>query len=176
MGATRGEFCNASLRVFLLLLIVVIASVARTGNGVRAFAVRMPSGERYWTVIDEALEVVPRGACQARRDRPTPATITPGYSNAEAQVAISNMAGWLRGDCESGSAPIIHSGATYHQPRDRRIMGTRLRPPEQSVDHSALSVGHHAKYRYAYIRCGRPLPPDRPHRGRISYPRARADL
>jgi hypothetical protein len=89
MGATRGEFCNASLTVFLLLLIVVIASVARTGDGVRAFAVRMPSGERYWTVIDEALEVVPRGACQARRDRPTPATITPGYSNAEAQVAIS---------------------------------------------------------------------------------------
>ena len=25
----------------------------------RAFAVMMPSGERYWTVIDEALEVVP---------------------------------------------------------------------------------------------------------------------
>jgi hypothetical protein len=31
----------------------------------------------------------PRGACQARRDRPTPATITPGYSIAIAQVAIS---------------------------------------------------------------------------------------
>jgi hypothetical protein len=26
---------------------------------VRAFAVAMPSGERYWTVIDEVLDVVP---------------------------------------------------------------------------------------------------------------------
>lgn len=31
----------------------------------------------------------PRSACRARRDRLPPATITPGYSNAEAQGAIS---------------------------------------------------------------------------------------
>ena len=34
-------------------------SGTRTGVGVRAFAVTMPSGERYWTVLDDELCVVP---------------------------------------------------------------------------------------------------------------------
>jgi hypothetical protein len=56
---TRGKFCNASPAVLPLLLIVVITVGDESGGGVRAFAVTMPSGERYWTVLDEALEVVP---------------------------------------------------------------------------------------------------------------------
>jgi hypothetical protein len=56
---TRGKFCNASPAVLPLLLIVVITTGDESGGGVRAFAVTMPSGERYWTVLDEALEVVP---------------------------------------------------------------------------------------------------------------------
>src|SRR5260370_5854749 len=36
------------------------SSDARSGgSGMRAFAVRMPSGVRYWTVLDENLAVVP---------------------------------------------------------------------------------------------------------------------
>jgi hypothetical protein len=36
-----------------------LLSGTRTGDEVRAFAVRLPSGDRYWTVLDDELCVVP---------------------------------------------------------------------------------------------------------------------
>src|SRR5229473_2460446 len=58
MGHVTG-FCGASPRVRRSWLVVVHAAQREIGgSGMRAFPVRLPSGVRYWTVLDEDLAVV----------------------------------------------------------------------------------------------------------------------
>jgi len=52
-------FCGASPGVRCSWLVVFMQLSARSGDqGMRAFPVRLPSGARYWTVLDEDLAVV----------------------------------------------------------------------------------------------------------------------
>src|SRR6266516_52110 len=58
MGHATG-FCGVSPRVWCSRLVVVHAAQREIGgSGMRAFPVRLPSGARYWTVLDEDLAVV----------------------------------------------------------------------------------------------------------------------
>ena len=40
-----------------------------TGDGIRAFKVKLPSGARYWTVVDDELAVVPEADAYLRHLR-----------------------------------------------------------------------------------------------------------
>ena len=58
-SATRGWWCDRCPCVWCSLLVVVrVAWHEIGGMRVRAFPVRLPSGVRYWTVLDEDLAVV----------------------------------------------------------------------------------------------------------------------
>ena|SRR6266536_3665410 len=59
MSTQRARFCNGSLSVsFSWLVVVEAAERENEVMGVRAFPVTMPSGVRYWTVLDGDLVVV----------------------------------------------------------------------------------------------------------------------
>ena len=59
VGATRGRFCNASPGLWCSWLVVVHdTGLESRCESVRAFPVALPSGVRYWTVLDEDLVVV----------------------------------------------------------------------------------------------------------------------
>jgi hypothetical protein len=61
MNRSSDGLCGVSLGVLRSWLVVVQAARHETEriNRMRAFPVRLPSGARYWTVLDEDLAVVP---------------------------------------------------------------------------------------------------------------------
>ena len=83
-------------------------SGTRTGDEVRAFAVRLPSGDRYWTVLDDELCVVPQAdgfLRQVRLGRDGSELTTKAYAGA-----IALFLRWCDRTGRSWQAGIEHLG------------------------------------------------------------------